>query len=148
MTIRPVAPRCRLQEVSALSFVVAAVAAALAAAPLAAETPKASPVPALAKPASKLAPIAAPVVKIEQLTKETFKKLPDTALLEVGGKQIRKGNFIADFNRQASARQLADAKVSKSGLDAIRARLSLAEDKAVAESEAQVRKHLDQGGKK
>ena len=122
--------------------------AAAASAPEArtAEPPKPSPAPALAKPAS--APAAAPALKLEGLTKEAFQKLPDDALLDVGGKRIRKTDFIAEFKRGAEARNVANLKVSKNGLDANRARLSAEEDKGIADSSAQVRKQMDQGGNK
>lgn len=133
-------------RIGAFALVVA-VAAALATAPLAAETPKPSPVPALAKPASAIAPVAAPALKIEGLTKETFEKLPDDALLEVGGRKIRKTDFVADFKRRADARQVGTTVPS--GLNAMKTRLSAEEDKAIADSAAQVRKSLElsQGGK-
>jgi hypothetical protein len=88
-------------------LVVAAVAAALAPAPLAAETPKASPVAVLAKPVSKLAPVAAPVFKIEALTKAAFDKLPDNALLDIQGRHRPKSEFLAERKRaldEAAAR--------------------------------------------
>jgi len=126
-----------------------AVVVALAPAPLAAETPKPSPVPVLAKPASKLAPVAAPALKIEGLTKEAFEKLPGDALLEVGGRKIRKTDFVADFKRRAAIKS-PGAATAPSGLGAIQARLSAEDDKAVADSAAEVRKRLAQvpeGGK-
>jgi hypothetical protein len=124
---------------------VAAILARAAAEP--AESPK-TPTPAAAKPpapAVSIAPVTAPAVKIEGLTKGVFQKLPGDALLDVGGRKIRKSDFVADFKRQADAPPVGTTVPS--GLNTIRARVAAEEDKAIADSAAEVRKHLQQGGK-
>jgi len=70
-----------------------------------AETSKA-PTPAGAKaPASvvPLAPVTAPMLKIEQLTKADFDKLPESALLDIQGRRLPKSEFLAERKRALDA---------------------------------------------
>ena len=81
-------------------------------------------------------------VRIEQLSsKAQFQALPDDTLLEIGGRKIRKADFVADFNRRAAAAR-AGAAIRPSGLAAIQARLIAEENAAIAASAAEVRRRL------
>lgn len=115
-------------------------AVAAAAARLPAEPPKAPSAPAAAKPAGLLAPVEVPVVRADRLTKESFKKLPDDAWLEIGGRKIRKADFVAEFKRKAAQKPAGPGAVRPSGLDAMKARLSEKERSGIAASAAEVQK--------
>jgi hypothetical protein len=81
-------------------------------------------------------------IRIEQLSsKAQFKALPDDTLLEIGGRKIRKADFVAEFNRRAAAAR-AGAAIRPSGLAGIQARLRGEEDAAIAASAAEVRRRL------
>ena len=81
-------------------------------------------------------------IRIEQLSKAQFKALPDDTLLEIGGRKIRKADFVAEFKRRAAAGPAGAAAVRPSGLAAIQARLRGEEDAAIAASAAEVRRRL------
>lgn len=81
-------------------------------------------------------------IRIEQLSKAQFKALPDDTLLEIGGRKIRKADFVAEFKRRAAAGPAAAAAIRPSGIAAIQARLRGEEDAAIAASAAEVRRRL------
>jgi hypothetical protein len=117
-------------------------AAVLAAAPLLAEPPKVPPSPAVVKPAGKLSPVSVPVVRADLLTKEAFKKLPDDTLLEIGGRKIRKADFVAEFKKRAGAKKAGGGAGRPSGLEAMKARLAEKQQAGVAVSAAEVQKRF------
>lgn len=85
---------------------------------------------------------AAKAVRLDQLaSKAQFKALPDDTLLDVGGRQIRKADLVADFNRRAAA-GTAGATTRPAGLAALQARLAAEDKAAIAASGVEVRKAI------
>jgi len=41
------------------------------------------------------------VLQLEKMTKEQFEKLPDTAVIDVKGRQITKGQYMSEMNQKA-----------------------------------------------
>jgi hypothetical protein len=82
------------------------------------------------------------VIKLEQLSSRAqFNALADDTLLEVGGRTIRKADFVADFKRRAAS-GLVGVAHRPNGLSAIQARLAAEEDAAIAGSADEVRRSL------
>lgn len=88
-------------------------------------------------------PLDNKAIRIEQLSsKAQFNALADDTLLEIGGRKIRKADFVAEFKRRAVAGPAGAAAVRPSGLAGIQARLTAEEDAAIAASSAEVRRRL------
>lgn len=73
----------------------------------------------------QVAPPSAPVLKAEQLTREQFDRLPDTAVIEMKGTRITAGEFRAQIARQRAEGQTkvrAAASQAKTAFEAYRAK--------------------------
>jgi hypothetical protein len=83
------------------------------------------------------------VVRLEQLSSRAqFQALPDNTLLDVGGKQVRKADLVAEFNRLVADRSAGATIRPAAGLAAIQARLTAEENAAIAASDAALRKRM------
>jgi len=96
--------------------------------------------------------VASKVVTFGQLSsKAQFNALADDTLLDIGGRKVRKADFVAEFNRHTAAGP-AGATKRPAGLAAIQARLTSDENAATAASDAEVRKRMAEirakGGKR
>lgn len=83
------------------------------------------------------------IFKIEQMTKDQFKALPDSAVIEFKGKQMTKGQFISEMNqksREMAEKAKAEMKSKRMAeFEARRAKFLQQEKQRITANNAKVR---------
>jgi hypothetical protein len=87
------------------------------------------------------------IFKIEQMTKDQFKALPDSAIIEFKGKQMTKGQFISEMNQKSrEMAEKAKAEIKSKGMaefEARRAKLLQQEKQRIAANNAKARAEFE-----
>lgn len=82
-------------------------------------------------------------VTIDQIASEAqFNALANDTLLDVGGRQVRKAELVAEFDKGAAAGVAGAAAIRAPGLAAAQARFKAEENAAIAASAADVRRRV------